>query len=135
MAFGGNSNTNNSGRSNGNGRGNYTYAFASHPGWNQNQGYFWLGHNYRWFNNAWYIIDPNPYVYYSPGYNGPSEYNTDTIGVQVQQDLAHDGYYNGPIDGVVGPGTQTAISAYQSANGLPVTGAIDQNLLNSLNGG
>ena len=51
---------------------------------------------------------------------------------KTQQDLAQDGYYQGPIDGIVGPDTQAAIAAYQRANGLPVTGAIDGNLLHSL---
>jgi len=129
VAFGGNSY--NAGRGT-NGRG--TYAFASRDGWNHDQEYSWHGHHYHWYNNGWFIIDANPYVYSNPGYYGPGDYNADTIGVQVQQDLAHDGYYNGPVDGVVGPRTRAAIAAYQQDNGLPVTGAIDQGLLNSLNG-
>ena len=40
----------------------------------------------------------------------------------LQRELAGKGYYVGAVDGVAGPGTRTAISAYQHANGLPVTG-------------
>jgi localization factor PodJL len=52
--------------------------------------------------------------------------------VEVQQELAQLGYYQGPIDGIVGPVTQAAIAAYQRDNGLPATGAIDTRLLAAL---
>ncbi len=54
------------------------------------------------------------------------------MSAQVQADLARDGYYNGPVDGLVGPGTQAAIAAYQRDNGLRVTGTITNGLLRSL---
>jgi hypothetical protein len=116
------------------GNGNARYAFASHNGWSHNRDYDWDGHHYRWFNNAWFIVDPFPYEasYYPNSGYGP---NSDSAAVQVQQDLAHDGYYRGPIDGVVGPGTRAAIAAYQQDNGLPPTGNIDGSLMSSLNGG
>jgi hypothetical protein len=108
------------------GRNHYRYAFASHSGWNQNQAYFWHGHHYRWYGNGWFIIDP-----FGPGYgywyNGGG-----SIGVDVQQALNQQGYYNGPVDGIVGPMTSQAISAYQSDHGLPVTGTITPNLLANL---
>jgi hypothetical protein len=126
MAFGGSSRY-------GHGGGNPTYAFASHSGWSHGQEYSWRGHHYRWINNGWFIFDSFPGVAYYP-YNGYGP-DSDNTAVQVQQDLAHDGYYQGPIDGAVGPGTRAAIAAYQRDNGLPPTGAIDSNLLNSLNGG
>jgi hypothetical protein len=129
MAFGGNSYNSRNGR----GGGNPTYAFASHNGWNHGQEYSWHGHHYHWMNNGWFIIDAFPYEAYYPSYGyGPA---TDSVAVRVQQDLAHDGYYQGPIDGVVGPGTRAAIASYQRDNELPPTGVIDSNLLNSLNGG
>jgi hypothetical protein len=123
VAFGGNSNAQN----NANNRGHYQYAFASHSGWNQNREYFWQGHHYRWYRNAWFIIDPFPYYpaygYYPAG--GP-------VGVEVQEALTQQGYYQGPIDGIIGPGTRAAIAAYQQANGLRVTGTITNSLLNNL---
>jgi len=50
----------------------------------------------------------------------------------VQDALAQEGYYNGPIDGIVGPGTRAAISNYQADSGLIITGMIDDSLVRSL---
>ncbi|MCC2033686.1 peptidoglycan-binding domain-containing protein [Microbacterium allomyrinae] len=44
----------------------------------------------------------------------------------LQQDLADAGYYAGAIDGVYGPETVGAVEDLQTANGLPVTGAVDK---------
>lgn len=43
----------------------------------------------------------------------------------LQQDLADAGYYAGAIDGVYGPETVAAVEALQDANGLAVTGTVD----------
>lgn len=126
IAFGGSSRY--SGTRNG-GNNHGTYAFASHAGWNHGHEYYWHGHHYRWYGNGWYMLDLYPFAagyYYGPGYN------SDSLAVQVQQDLEHDGYYEGPIDGIVGPVTSNAIAAYQQDNGLPVTGAINGPLLQSM---
>ena len=120
FAFGGTANS-------GHGR----YAFASHQGWNHGSEYFWNGHHYRWYGNGWFIIDPFPYYgygYYAPGYYG----NGGSVSMQVQAALTQQGYYQGPVDGVVGPGTRAAIAAYQRDNGLRVTGTITGGLLNDL---
>jgi peptidoglycan hydrolase-like protein with peptidoglycan-binding domain len=55
-----------------------------------------------------------------------------SVPAQVQQELARDGYYQGPIDGILGPATQAAIAAYQRDNGLRVTGTINSHLLDAL---
>jgi peptidoglycan hydrolase-like protein with peptidoglycan-binding domain len=52
--------------------------------------------------------------------------------VLVQGALARRGYYDGQIDGVAGPGTRSAIREFQHDNGLPVTGRIDSQLVQSL---
>ena len=52
--------------------------------------------------------------------------------MEVQTELARRGYYNGLIDGVIGPESQTAIREFQAAAGLPVTGQIDDNLMEAL---
>jgi hypothetical protein len=116
------------------------YAFGSHPGWNHDHVYVLDGHHYRWFDDddAWFIIDPFPYYagypyyggYYGGGYYGYS--SNPGVVTQVQQDLANAGYYQGAIDGIMGPETRSAIAAYQSDNGLPVTGTITRNLMASL---
>jgi hypothetical protein len=123
------------------GGGGGTYAFGSRPGWNPGSEYSWHGHYYRWYNNGWFIVDPYyadyPYYYDNgPGYTVYGSPDTDngpaSVQVEVQQELARMGYYQGPIDGVIGPGTQAAISAYQRDNGLRVTGTINGRLLDAL---
>jgi|GEM_PF-2033498 len=56
--------------------------------------------------------------------------NTDgSIVLAVQRRLARAGYYRGAIDGVIGPGTRSAIRSYERANGLRIDGRIDRSLL------
>ncbi len=49
----------------------------------------------------------------------------DTL-AQVQQRLAELGHYKSSVDGAFGPGTSSAISAFQAASKLPETGLPDQ---------
>jgi len=46
--------------------------------------------------------------------------------------LKEQGYYHGEVDGLVGPMTREALTAYQEATGLPPTAAIDEPTLESL---
>lgn len=50
----------------------------------------------------------------------------------VQRALARLGYYQGPIDGRIGPQSMRAISKYQQARGMSVTNAIVPSLLRAL---
>lgn len=50
----------------------------------------------------------------------------------VQQRLANLGFYTGELDGEIGSGTAAAISAFQKAQQLEVTGTIDDTLRNKL---
>jgi hypothetical protein len=54
----------------------------------------------------------------------------------IQAELARLGYYHGPLDGNVGPGTRTevAIESYQRDHRLAVTGAITGDLIAALSG-
>lgn len=55
------------------------------------------------------------------------------IGVRTaQRDLKDDGYYSGPVDGVIGPRTETALRHYQRKHGLKVTGRLDSRTVHSL---
>jgi len=54
------------------------------------------------------------------------------VTVEVQRALAQRGYYYGPIDGILGPGTRRAIQRYQIDRGLAVTAAIDEQTLYTL---
>jgi hypothetical protein len=54
------------------------------------------------------------------------------LAMKVQWALSQRGYYDGPIDGVMGPDGTRAIRAFQEAQGLPATGRIDPNVLTAL---
>lgn len=45
---------------------------------------------------------------------------------EAQHRLMQAGYYHGAYDGVIGESTKAAIIAFQKANGLPVTGELDE---------
>jgi hypothetical protein len=90
--------------------------------------YYW---NAGYWFPAWGYAASAYYPYDGPiyGYNGLPP---DQITVDVQQQLQRDGYYDGPIDGVLGPMTREAIAAFQADNGLSVTSVIDQPTLATL---
>ena len=75
-----------------------------------------------------YYEPPAPRVYY--GYGSPSCGNS--VGGAVQLALARAGYYNGPIDGCLGPLARQAIACYQAEHGLRVTGYPSRGLLHFL---
>ncbi len=50
----------------------------------------------------------------------------------VQRELSRRGYYNGSVDGAIGPQSRRAISRYQRDNGLRQSGTISDSLLRSL---
>ena len=52
--------------------------------------------------------------------------------MKVQWALSRQGYYHGPIEGVLGPDGIRAIRAFQEAQGLPATGRIDPDVLRAL---
>jgi hypothetical protein len=98
-------------------RSHYTRIIFVNSGW-------WYWNAGYWFP-AWGFAPSVSYAYDGPiyGYNGLSP---DQVTVNVQEQLAAAGYYDGPIDGVLGPMTREAIAAYQADNGLAVTSAIDE---------
>ena len=90
--------------------------------------YYW---NAGYWFPAWGYAPSVSYVYDGPiyAYNG---WTPDRVTVDVQEQLARAGYYDGPIDGVLGPMTREAIAAFQADNGLAVTSAIDEPTLATL---
>src|SRR5437870_2189651 len=106
---------------------------------------WWRSHCDRiiFVNGGWYYWNAgywfpawgyDPYAYYA--YDGPIyAYNgltPDQVIVDVQLQLQRAGYYDGPVDGILGPMTQEAIAAFQADNGLAVTAAIDEPTLATL---
>lgn len=51
---------------------------------------------------------------------------------EAQSDLQHEGLYKGPIDGIVGPETQQALTTYQRRHGLQETASLDEPTLRSM---
>jgi len=97
----------------------------SHHDWNRSGDHYYNSHHYRWYEGGWLIIDA--------GYNPYDESYTDgRMAQRVQARLAERGYYRGPVDGDIGPGTRRAIADYQSDHDLRVTGRINEPLLIAL---
>ena len=96
---------------------------SAHSDWSRHGEHDWNHHHYRWYDGGWLIIDVGP----SPAY-----YQTGSLESRVQERLSEQGYYNGPIDGDIGPGSRHAIAHYQADQGLRVDGRIDDPTLVSL---
>ena len=96
------------------------------------RGFFDYSHAYY----PWEYCGYAPYYgwYYDPSYysDRPIYESGHSLAVEVQETLATEGFYSGPIDGIVGPGTRAAIRRYQARAGLPVTGLIDRRLIDSM---
>jgi hypothetical protein len=90
--------------------------------------YYW---NAGYWYPAWGYDAEAYYPYDGPiyAYNGLAP---DQVIADVQAQLQRDGYYEGPIDGILGPMTQEAIADFQADNGLAVTSTIDEPTLATL---
>lgn len=66
------------------------------------------------------------------GYRSEPVYRPSSTSASVQAALARRGYYHGPIDGDIGPGSRRAIARYQADHGLRPTGLITSSLLSAL---
>jgi putative peptidoglycan binding protein len=80
---------------------------------------------------AWGYYPDAYYPYDGPIY-GYNDLPPDEIITNVQIQLYNEGYYAGPIDGILGPDTRAAIADYQADHGLAVTAAIDEPTVESL---
>jgi hypothetical protein len=91
---------------------------------------------YYWNAGFWYPAwgyDPG-YAYYP--YDGPiyayNDLPPDQVVANVQSALQEQGYYQGEVDGLLGPLTRAALADYQRDNGLYTTAAIDEPTLDAL---
>jgi hypothetical protein len=92
--------------------------------------YYW---NAGYWYPAWgYDESAAYYPYDGPIYVGKSAKPFDQIVADVQSILKEQDLYRGEVDGLVGPLTQEALTAYQNALGLEPTGAMDQPTLEQL---
>jgi hypothetical protein len=97
-----------------------------------------IGGGYYYFNNGyWYPAwgyDPAAqyYAYDAPIYVGSAARPPDQVIADVQAELKDMGYYSGEVDGLLGPLTREALTAYQSDHGLYATAVIDEPTLDAL---
>ncbi len=75
------------------------------------------------------IFDSGAYDY---GYNSAPIYASQALAASVQRRLGRQGYNPGPADGVIGAQTRRAIADFQSDHRLPVSGEIDDALLQAM---
>ena len=127
-------------------QGQHYQVFRSyHPEWHD-QGWYHshynrvelIGGGYYFFNNgywfpAWgYSPSAQYYAYDGPIYAGQRAEPPDKVIADVQAVLQQMGYYRGEVDGLLGPMTREALTAYQADQGLTTTAVIDEPTLDSL---
>ncbi len=121
-------------------------AFRSYHSERHDQGWYRSRYNrveligggyYYWNNGYWYPAwGYNPsaeyYAYDGPIYVGQRAEPPDKVIADVQAELQQMGYYQGEVDGLLGPLTRQALTDYQADQGLTTTAVIDEPTLNSL---
>ena len=94
-------------------------------------GYYYWNSGY-WYPAWGYSPSAEYYAYDGPIYVGQRAEPPDQVIADVQAELQQMGYYQGEVDGLLGPLTREALTAYQADQGLATTAAIDQPTLDSL---
>jgi hypothetical protein len=95
-------------------------------------GYYYWNNNGYWYPAWGYDPSHEYYAYDAPIYVGHSAEPPDKVIADVQATLQQMGYYQGEVDGLLGPLTRQALAAYQADNGLTTTEVIDEPTLQSL---
>ncbi len=97
---------------------------------------FVFGSPYYWDSGYWYpawgYYPSANYYYDGPIYASSPEMDPGQVVANVQAALQQQGYYQGEVDGVLGPQTRAALAEYQSAQGLEPTGTVDEPTLETL---
>jgi hypothetical protein len=127
--------------------------------WDRGRDHSWHGHRCHFRNGFWFIYDPFPFYPYGYGFypygsyydaayyddrsyatdeyssapeSDQSSYNGDARISDVQSALSREGYYDGAIDGNLGPATRNGLRRYQRDHGLQATGNIDRAVIQAL---
>ncbi len=104
--------------------------------WHHPHVVFIYGGWYYWDNSYWYpawgYAPDSVYYYDGPIYASSPQEDPAQVVANVQSALQQQGYYQGDVDGVLGPQTRAALAEYQSAQGLEPTGAVDEPTLETL---
>jgi hypothetical protein len=102
----------------------YNHIVFIYGGW-----YYW---NANYWCPAWGYAPDSVYYVDAPIYASSPEDDPAQVVANVQSALQQQGYYDGDIDGVLGPQTRAALAEYQSAQGLEPTGLVDEPTLETL---
>ena len=136
----------------------YTYTAPTaeiYGKWDRTREYMWDGRRYHWDGDTWIVL-PGA-VYGGGGFRSsatlqddvgldntreevyvPRTTATTTVEVDssltadVQRRLARRGYYHGPVDGVIGPRTRSAIAGFQDDNGMQANGVMTREVISAL---
>jgi putative peptidoglycan binding protein len=122
---------------------NYTATWHDRDWWrgHYNRVVFVFGGWYYWDAGYWFPAwgyAPDAYYAYDGPIYGYNDLSPDQVVANVQTALREqtkpDGtpYYQGDVDGILGPQTRAALADYQHDQGLTETAAIDQPTLQSL---
>jgi hypothetical protein len=117
---------------------NYHPQWHDHFWWSSHHNHivFVFGSPYYWDTGYWYPAwgyDPGANYYFDgPIYASNPEVDPGQVVANVQSALQQQGYYQGEVDGILGPQTRAALADYQSAQGIEPTGAVDQPTLETL---
>src|SRR5207249_3594151 len=96
---------------------------------------FVFGAPYYWNAGYWFPAwgyNPNAYYAWDGPIYGYNHLPPDQVIANAQAALQQQGYYQGEVDGLLGPLTRDAIANYQRDYGLYTTSTIDQPTLRSL---
>jgi Putative peptidoglycan binding domain len=117
---------------------NYKSEWHDQDWWHNHHGnniVFAFGAPYYWSAGYWFPAwgyNPNAYYAWDGPIYGYNRLPPDQVIANVQAALQQQGYYNGEVDGLIGPVTRGAIADYQRDHGLYMTSTIDQPTLQSL---
>ena len=116
---------------------NYRSEWHDRDWWRHNHSriVFVFGGPYYWNSGYWYPAwgyDPGAYYAYDGPIYGYNNLPPDQVIANVQSALQQQGYYQGEVDGLLGPQTRGAIAGYQRDHGLYETASIDRPTLESL---
>jgi Putative peptidoglycan binding domain len=94
-------------------------------------GYYYFDNGY-WYPAWGYDSAHEYYAYDAPIYVGKRAEPPDRVIADVQAALQDMGYYKGEVDGLIGPLTREALTAYQTDQGMVATAVIDEPTLDAL---
>src|SRR5438876_2204702 len=104
-------------------RNHYNRVVFVYGGWYAWNAGYWIP-AWGYDSNAYYAYDGPIYAY--------NNLPPDQVIANVQDALQEQGYYQGEVDGLLGPLTRAAVADYQRDHGLYITSAIDRPTLSSL---